>query len=311
MTSATPSRRRRWLQFSLRSVLVITALIAVALGWGNQLARRYDARQRIEQLPIKIEVEAGPAWITDRFGAGIGKYFDQLVSIDFTGCDDLSGPIDLDGLLLPNLNRQSALRKLNLGRLCEVDDRYLAAIGGLDQLEELILDETNVTDDGLRHLSGLRQLKTLSLFAANRVSDSGLEHLKALDRLEVLDLSEAEASDGCGEALAQLRTLRRLNLAHTAVGDAVLQHLQHLTRLKYLNLSGTKVTSQGLKHLAQLLELKELYLAGTSVDDAGLDHLRQLPLRLLSLANTAVTGQRRTDLIGLSPERSLESPTLP
>jgi hypothetical protein len=309
--TAPPKTRRRWLQFSLRSVLILTAVLAVVLAWGNRVVTRYNARQRIEELPAKVEIEAGPAWIARWFGTGVGKYFDQVTVIDLTGCDDSSAPIDIDGRLLPNIGRQAALRKLNLGRMAQVDDRYLAAIAGLGQLEELILDETNVTDDGLRHLSNLRQLRKLSLYAAHRVSDPGLAHLAALNHLEVLDLSETQAADACGETLAQLGELRRLNLAHTPVGDAVAQRLRGLSQLEYLNLSGTKVTSQGLAHLTELIQLKELYLADTAVDDSGLNHLRRLPLRLLSLWGTAVTDKQRAEFLALDPQRSFETPTLP
>lgn len=311
MPSASTPRRRRWLQFSLRSLLILTAVVAVVLAWGNRLVLRYDARQRIAELPVQIELQTGPAWIGRWFGAGAGKYFDQVAALDFSGCQDLSLS-DVNRRLLPDVGRQSGLRRLNLAGHFEVDDCGVEAIAGLSNLEELVLDETGGTDDGLRHLAGMSRLKKLSLYAAHGITGRGLEHLAGLERLEVLDLSATDLGDEAAEVLARLPRLRWLNLADTLVGDAALEHIGGLSQLEYLNLSGTKVTSAGMAHLAGLTHLTDLYVAHTQVDDSGLDRLAGLRLRLLSVAQTAVSQRRQTELARLNPDLFLgDLPTSP
>jgi hypothetical protein len=51
----------------------------------------------------------------------------------------------------------------------------------------LNLDYTDVTDAGLRHLRGLKDLRELSLDSA-LVSGKGIEHLKVFPNLKVLNL---------------------------------------------------------------------------------------------------------------------------
>ncbi len=307
-----PRRRRRWLQFSLRSVLILTAVIAVALAWGNRVVTRYAARQRIEKLPVAAEVEAGPPWIGRWFGGEVGRHFDQVRVLDFSKWDDLSytpeaKPEDVVPMLLKDVGRQTGLRKLDLTNVYVVHDDGLASLGGLDELEELWLDGTNITDEGLRHLGGLTKLRKLSLYAASRVTGRGLSHLTALAQLEELDLAETACGDEAAESLHAFLRLRRLNLAFTPAGDACLAGLANLQQLEYLNLSGTKITSAGLAHVADLTRLTDLYLAHTQVDDSGLDHLGRLPLRLLSVAQTAVSQRRQAELTGLSPELFMHS----
>src|SRR5262245_15237209 len=164
MTAAVqPRRRRRWLQFSLRTVLILTAVIAAASAWGNRIAARYAARQRIEKLPVAVEIEAGPPWIGRWFGGEIGRYFDQVRALDFSKWDDLSSTPEASlehavPTLLKDIGRQTGLRKLDLTNAYVLHDDGLVPLEGLDELEELSLGGTNVTDEGLRHLGGLTKL---------------------------------------------------------------------------------------------------------------------------------------------------------
>ena len=57
-----------------------------------------------------------------------------------------------------------------------------------NDVEEVDLSRTKVTDDGLEHLKGLTQLRVLNLRETS-VSDSGLVNIDALTNLEELDLA--------------------------------------------------------------------------------------------------------------------------
>jgi len=108
----------------------------------------------------------------------------------------------------------------------------------------------DLTDAGLVHLAGLKNVVTLHL-AGTQVTDAGLVHLKGLS------------------------SLRRLHLERTGAGDAGLAHLKALANLEYLNLYGTKVTDKGLEHLVGLKKLRRIYLWQTKVTDNGTEKLRK------------------------------------
>ncbi|MEX1095980.1 MAG: hypothetical protein WED34_08015, partial [Planctomycetales bacterium] len=69
----------------------------------------------------------------------------------------------------------------------EVDDDVLAQLAGLEQLEELDLSGTAVTDAGLEPLTALSGLSGLYL-NDTAVSDAAVPHLSRLGRLKILSI---------------------------------------------------------------------------------------------------------------------------
>ena len=66
---------------------------------------------------------------------------------------------------------------------------------------QLFLSGNRVTNDTLKHVAGLRQLQSLSLWHT-KVTDAGLEHLENLTGLQMLRL---HATDITGEGVKQLQ----------------------------------------------------------------------------------------------------------
>src|SRR5262245_30934501 len=126
-----------------------------------------------------------------------------------------------------------------------------------------------VTDNDLKPLAGLKNLKALRLMYTN-VKGPGLKELTGLKTLQSLYLSGSPVSKEVLNELSAFKELTELVLAFTPATDETLKHLAGLEKLAKLDLSGTKVTDAGLKELAGLKNLESLYLAGTAVTDAGL-----------------------------------------
>jgi hypothetical protein len=68
-----------------------------------------------------------------------------------------------------------------------ITDAGLVHLEGLKNLEDLTLDGTSIEGPGLVHLRRMRKLKSLSL-AGSPVDDRAVEHLESLTSLESLDL---------------------------------------------------------------------------------------------------------------------------
>jgi hypothetical protein len=115
-----------------------------------------------------------------------------------------------------------------------ITDVTLVYLEGFPHLQKLDLGHTNklghstITDAGLSHVEGLKELRRLSV-ARTDITDAGLEHLKGLASLE------------------------SLNLEWTKVTDAGLKQLAGLTKLQTLKLHGTTVTKEGVKKLQKSL----------------------------------------------------------
>jgi mono/diheme cytochrome c family protein len=80
----------------------------------------------------------------------------------------------------------------------------------------LHLGRTAVTDDGLRQLGTLGQLRRLNL-SRTGVGDAGLAHLRGLARLEVLNVYGSKVTDAGLPALLSLPALRKVYAFETAV----------------------------------------------------------------------------------------------
>ena len=208
-----------------------------------------------------------------------------------------------------------------------ITDEELGAVQGFARLKELYLSETSVSDEGLKHLSGLNQLLVLVL--EGPFTDAGLGNLSGLERLENLQLIGAsvegpgfghlkelpglrilsfEKGQTTAKALKQIGTLKSLEDLHlyyaTNVTDSVLAYWSGLDSLRSLYLRDASISDAGLAHLSRLDSLRSLYLWDAPISDAGLAHLS----RMENLKDLSLTGTKLTDagLVHLGRLENLE-----
>ena len=244
---------RRLVQYRLRTLLILTTIIAVWFAWWSYTARQqrvavaalqkagasvqYDFR-----LPLTGAMDdppQWPKWLLNHVGV---DYFGSVNAVEFRGAETTDAKLEyLKGL--------TTLQWLDLGG-AEISDAGLVDLKGLTALQGLGLGGTPVTDAGLKHLAVLKALQGLSL-DNTLITDAGVEYLKKLTSLEKLDLH------------------------NTQVTDAGLKYLNSLTGLETLQLENTQVTDAGLEHLKGLIALQLLFLDGTPVTDAGVARLKQ------------------------------------
>lgn len=177
---------RRWMQWSLRSMLLLTTVSALMAGFV--LAPRFRERAALDWLH---EVDAhvtteilGPGWLTKVMGE---KYLQSAVAVDLIN-HDLSDD---------DIRRLGALRRLRQLDLSgnSLTDESAAALLRLSQLEELGLARTDITDAGLARLADLPGLARLRV-AGSKVT------LAAADRLAG-QKSDLQLDAALGDALYQ------------------------------------------------------------------------------------------------------------
>jgi hypothetical protein len=180
--------------------------------------------------------------------------------------------------------------------LTKVTDDDLKVLAGLPQLKELHLNATSISDTGLKALAPLKQLQVLNVMGT-RISDAGLEEVSRFTSLRELWLSSTDVTDAGLKHLAGLPNLDRVDLYSSKVGNAGLKELAKLTKLKSLDLSKSRVTGVGVKELAALAELETLNLSELPLTDEGVKHLAGLKkLRFLTLYRTQVGDAGLKDL---------------
>ena len=104
----------------------------------------------------------------------------------------------------------------------------------LGNVIELILADTQITDEGLKEMAKLQRLETLQL-SYTRITDAGIKEL------------------------AKSQQLGTLFLTDTQITDAGLKDVTKLHKLKMLRISGTKVTKAGVTELKEALPNCKIY----------------------------------------------------
>lgn len=133
----------------------------------------------------------------------------------------------------------------------QMTDAALARVSALDHVTSLnISDSSRISDDGLRHLARMPQLRHLDLGGwSDRITDRGLAVLRELPLLTDVALRWQQGITDAGVAhLAACERLEIVDLMGTRTGDDAIRALagkRHLRQLK----TGALVTAAGLPHL--------------------------------------------------------------
>jgi len=153
-------------------------------------------------------------------------------------------------------------------------DARLKSVTHLTGLKKLALDNTDVTDWGMKMLAGLPSLESLSLNA--KVTDRSIAHVASLSSLKRLYFpGDTKVTSAGLKHISRLTDLEELYLGQ-GIGDAGLAHLRGLPKLKYLAVYGPGFTDAGIVHLAKMRSLKKLEIGSSQVTDKGLSHLGQI-----------------------------------
>ncbi len=145
-------------------------------------------------------------------------------------------------------------------------ERLPPFISQFTELETLNLNNTQISDSGLAHLSSLEKLRIIYL-GNTQISDAGLVHLKGLGEMVELYLGNTQVSDVGLAHLSGLAELQMLSFNNTRISDAGLAHLAGLAKLQALYLASTQISEVGLAHLVGLVEIWAIALNNTQIGD--------------------------------------------
>ena len=256
----TPKRKRRWLQYRLRTLLALMLLTGIGMGW---VTVRMRAAYRQHETVLAIREAGGEAYYTE--GRPKAVWLQALTGkarvFQVTFFKAANKTVDLD----------------------------MQHVAQLTNLQHLLLDSTQITDEGLQYIEGLTELEVLYL-GRTQITDAGLEHIHDLHRLHFVDLQGTRVTGSGFRHFSGLSNLQRLGLDGTDVTDAALPYLTALSQLQYLSLNNTQVTDAGMPYLKDLPTLHTVRLSGTKITDAGLRHLEKASqLYMIEVDNTNVT----------------------
>ena len=322
-----PKPRRRWLRFSLGTMMLVITLLSIWLGLKVSTARIqkeaviaicttdgvpfYDYEVKsVPDRPGNFTRNAnasppGPTWLSERLG---NDYFCDVIAVHIEGAKSLA-----------QLDKLPALQYVRIWDVTYIhDDKEqfrpiqgsdLAVLERLPRLHSLSFCKIN--DSEISCVAKLKHLKHLHLQYADDITDKGMEAIGNMVGLESLCINGAEITD---VGLMHLRNLKKLeyldlNLHSLQISDAGMVHIGNMPALRHLCLADTQITDAGLSNLQSLTNLDELDLSANAITDAGLQYLKRLKkLKTLDLGGTQVTPDGIRELQKSLPNTKIEGP---
>jgi len=156
--------KRRWLRFSLKTLLVVTTALAISLGlYVKSFRDRKAAIGAMEKLGGAISLRYhGPEWL--RKLVNDDKCFWNPIAVRFQPYDPIT-----------DQELQSAMPYLR----------------SFDDLNYLNFRESQITNDGLKHLLPLADRLLVLDITNTAISDDGIIHLKQLPKLKFIRVKGA------------------------------------------------------------------------------------------------------------------------
>ena len=250
-----PKPRRRWLQFRLRTLLIAVTLVSLPLGyvaWEREQCRQ--GQQAMEILEQRSEYDGA----TRRLGRLITPSYEHSKWLKSILGDD-----EFRRVITVSLEGNS------------VSDSDLQVLAIFPNLDFVVIESQNVTDEGIAHLRGLKKVERFHFIGNWKVSENCWEVLGRWHHLRELSFHDSLFDDDDVLTLPALLNLKELRLSQTIISDAGLERISWLTSLESLDLSSTQVSDTGLVHLRRLVNLKELSVKNTNVTDKGVKELQK------------------------------------
>ncbi|MCM2373370.1 leucine-rich repeat domain-containing protein [Aporhodopirellula aestuarii] len=151
-----------------------------------------------------------------------------------------------------------------------LDDRVVRQLVDCDELDQLVLAYTSVSQDGLRRLGKLKTLTALEVPGSD-VDDDVTSSWVNLERLRRICLDDTHVSEQTTQWFRTLASLRSLSLNRVDLSRAAWENISALSQLSELSLVGTSMPLGLLNRLVRHGGLEVLDISGHEIDDELID----------------------------------------
>ena len=315
---AGPRPRRRWLQYGLRSLFVLTAICAgsapritlsgepgvaqeerlkdpaVIAEFVKQLSdKSFSVREMAEQELNKAGREAFSALIALADKELIGNDADVrarriLDRIETPVSDAAVEKLRAAGARV-QIDRSSGRPvSISFRDTPHVTNDTLERISDLRFLTNVELSATEIDDDGLVHLENLKRLIHVSI-RHSKITDHALIHMRHLSRLQDLDLQDVDCEGDGFDHVRNLTELHDVGLSRAKLSEKALESLAKCKQVRRLSMVGSNITNRETKLIAAMTGLEYLNLTLNPLTSKDIEPLAALSqLRYFTLGTTHI-----------------------
>ncbi len=154
---------------------------------------------------------------------------------------------DLDPEIQAYITKQKKLAEhsFHFPQYSSTKNDHLAELKGYRLATEIILDDTGVDDEGIKHLVGL-PLKSLHLKGLNVKT---LEYVGQIKTLQELYLQRTKIDDNAVKNLTNLKMLQQIRLDQTELTDKCIPYIKAMPTLKVAVFDECELSPRGLEEL--------------------------------------------------------------
>ena len=259
---------KRWLRFSIRTLLLALLVSGIAFGLvSNRANRQLDILANIKMAGGTHQSHPNTSSIASNLlGRIFGtEAFANVYSVDLRGTDandelivklanlSLLRELDLTGTRTTDVG-VLAISRLPLKTLwlqeCPITDLSGSHLSKTTTLEMLAMNATNCSDDFIDNLGPLPELKDLGLRGTN-IAFNGVQNVGCMPKIESLRLYDTSVNDNAIQQLANNQTLKFIGLSSTSVTDDVFETLRTISTLTEIDLNACPgITPDAAKHFA-------------------------------------------------------------
>ncbi len=208
-------------RYSLRAFLIVTAMVALAVG--------HLAHQAGKEHRALLAVKEAGGWSAHE--SIFGRWF------------------TVPAILQDSLGPESLGRTVGVAAPYRMlSDGHLAELARLSRLKRI---RTNFSVGGKTTYAVSNRGN--ESYCPPLITDQGLAHLSRAQSLEVLILFNTAITDSGMDSLSQLQNLKVLKIASRQITDAAIPHLSKLKSLEMFWTTGTSITETGIKELVEAL----------------------------------------------------------
>ena len=139
-------------------------------------------------------------------------------------------------------------------------DGILEHVSKLEHLTSLFMCDRQATDATMHHVKKLKKLHTFYIWDAKGVTDEGVKHLAGLEELKSIHISEGKIGDGALEVFSKLPKIERLSIQKNNFSDEGIDHLCRALTLKsiVMGLGESRFSDEAVRRLLVLPNLHTL-----------------------------------------------------
>ena len=292
------SRRRWWPRFSIRLLLVITAIVGGFLALRQRSVSQHAAADRLIKKGVKfgLSEEADSQSRFSKLLFGDDQY-DTAITITVKRCELSQAEWQLLPLF-PGVKQLQIESTETSGALSQV--------AKLPKLTMLWIEDSAISAEDFRLICGCEQLAYLILPGVE-LAGADFSQLRSLARLQNIYLRGEHVTDHALHGVAQLPQVTSLVIVAARVTDAGCADVAKLPQLRNLMLESTPVTGSCLHGLGDS-KIESLDLYGTKVGSAAIDDLIAMrKLKIVTLSTTKVTKEDIARLKTARPNLSIRS----